>query len=150
MKFCFVDFNPHTDINELFTYYKDAMEQLGKERPDIEFLHMTVPLKERPHKFKDRVNRFLGRMVWEDETNIKRAEFNKLLYETYPDEEIFDIAHAESTLPDGKRSSFVKNGETYYSLASIYTDDGGHLNDLGQRRIASEMAHFLARILEKK
>ena len=150
MKFCFVDFNPDTDINELFNYYKDTMVQLRKERPDIDFLHMTVPLKERPYKLMDRVNRLLGRMVWEDESNIKRVEFNKLLYETYSHEQIFDIARIESTLPDGERSSFVKNGEKYYSLAAIYTDDGGHLNDLGQRRVASEMAHFLAGVLDKK
>jgi len=149
MKFCYVDFNPNTDVNELFTYYKKTMDQLKKEKPDINFIYLTVPLEERPHKFTDQVKRLLGRMVWKDESNVKRAEFNKLLYETFPHEQIFDIARIESTLPDGRRSSFVKNGETYYSLASIYTNDGGHLNNLGQRHVASEMVHFLAGILEK-
>jgi hypothetical protein len=149
MKFCYVDINPNTDVNELFTYYKNTMERLQKERPDIKFIYLTVPLEEKTNKFTDRIKRLIGEVVWQDESNVKRAEFNKLLYETYPKEQIFDLARVESTLPDGTRSSFTKNGETYYSLASIYTNDGGHLNDLGQRRVASEMAHFLAGMLEK-
>ena len=150
MKFCYVDFNPDTNVDELFTYYKKTMEKLSTERPDVSFIYITVPLEERPHSFTDWIKRLTGRMVWQDESNIKRAEFNKLLYKTYPKKQIFDLARAESTLPNGTRSFFTKNGETYYSLSSIYTNDGGHLNDLGQRHVASEMAHFLAGVLEKK
>jgi len=150
MKFCYVDFNPYTNVNELFSYYKQKIELLKKERPDIKLAHFTVPLFEQPNSIKDKINRFLGRLVWEDSTNIKRAEFNKLLFETFPQDPIFDIARIESTLPDGTRSSFEKDGNTYYSLASEYTDDGGHLNAPGQRRAAIEIAEFLAKIPHTK
>ena len=150
MKFCFVDFNPYTDINEILSYYKKNIETLKNEKPDIKFAHLTIPLFAKPNSLKDKINRFLGRLVWEDSTNVKRAEFNKLLFENFPHDPIFDIARVESTLPDGTRSSFQKDGNTYYSLASEYTDDGGHLNALGQRRAAIELAEFLAAIPNTK
>ena len=146
MKFCFVDFNPSTDVEELFSYYQKNIESLMKNRPDITFAHLTVPLYERPHSIKDKIKRLIGRYVWEDSSNIKRAEFNKLLFEAFPKDLIFDIARVESTLPDGTRSSFEKDGNTYYSLASEYTNDGGHLNVLGQRRAAIGIAEFIAKI----
>ena len=150
MKFCYVDFNPNTDVNEIFSYYKQNIETLKNERPDVKLAHFTVPLKARPNSIKDKINRLLGRPVWEDTSNVKRAEFNKLLFEAFPQDPIFDIARIESTLPDGSRSSFVQDGKTYYSLASEYTDDGGHLNSLGQRRAAIEIAEFLAKIPNAK
>lgn len=150
MKFCYVDFNPYTNVDELFSYYKQKIETLKNERADIKLAHFTVPLFEQPNSIKDKINRFLGRQVWEDSTNIKRAEFNNLLFEAFSEDPIFDIARIESTLPDGTRSSFEKDGNTYYSLASEYTDDGGHLNAFGQRRAAIEIAEFLAKIPSTK
>ena len=150
MKFCFVDFNPNTNIDELFSYYRQKIDTLKNERPDIKLAHLTVPLKRRPNTIKDKINRLLGRLVWEDSSNVKRAEFNNLLFETFPQDPIFDIARVESTLPDGTRSSFTHGEKTYYSLASEYTDDGGHLNALGQRRAAIEIAEFLAAIPNTK
>ena len=150
MKICYVDFNPNTEVNEIFSYYKNNIETLKNERPDVKLAHFTVPLFEQPNSIKDKINRFLGRQVWEDSTNVKRAEFNKLLFEAFPEDPIFDIARIESTLPDGTRSSFEKDGNTYYSLASEYTDDGGHLNAFGQRRAAIEIAEFLAKIPSTK
>ena len=150
MKFCYVDFNPHTNINEILSYYKQNIETLKNERPEIKFVHLTVPLVRRPNTIKDKVYRFLGRLVWEDTSNVKRAEFNKLLFENFPHDPIFDIARVESTLPDGSRSSFEQDGKTYYSLANEYAADNGHLNTLGQRRAAIEIAKFLAEIPNTK
>jgi len=150
MKFCYVDFNPYTNVDEILSYYKQNIETLKNERPDISFVHLTVPLVRRPNTIKDKINRFLGRLVWEDTSNVKRAEFNKLLFEAFPQDPIFDIARVESTLPDGSRSSFVQNGKTYYSLAADYAADNGHLNTLGQRRAAIEIAEFLAEIPNTK
>lgn len=150
MKFCYVDFNPNTNVDEIFSYYKQKIETLKNERPDIKFVHLTVPLTARINSIKDRINRLLGRQVWDDAANIKRNEFNQLLIEQYQKDPIFDLARAESTLPDGSRTSFVVDGKTYYSLASEYTQDGGHLNNLGQRRVAMEMTNFLAETFSTK
>ena len=150
MKFCFVDFNPNTNVNELFSYYEQKINSLKNERPDIKYAHLTVPLTARPNSIKDKINRLLGHLIWGDASNVKRAEFNKLLFEAFPQDPIFDIARIESTLSDSTRSSFLHDGKTYYNLASEYTDDGGHLNALGQRRAAIEIAKFLAEIPNTK
>ena len=150
MKFCYVDFNPNTNVNEIFSYYKQKMETLKNERRNIKFAHLTVPLTARTNSIKDRINRFLGRQVWGDTSNVKRAEFNKLLLEAFSQDPIFDIARIESTFPNGSRSSFVQNGKTYYSLVTDYTYDGGHLNTIGQRHAAIKIAQFLAEIPKTK
>ena len=68
----------------------------------------------------------------------------------YPPKYIFDLAGFESTYPSGKRESIVVNGELYYSLIKDYTDDGGHLNELGQQVIASEFINKLVEIITLK
>ena len=57
---------------------------------------------------------------------------------------LFDLAAIESTAPDGTRASFVRDGKTYYQMVSDYTHDGGHLNELGQKRVAEQLLVFLA------
>jgi lysophospholipase L1-like esterase len=58
-------------------------------------------------------------------------------------EPFFDIAEVESTTPDGNRESFPRNGHTYYSLASLYTDDGGHLNKTGRKKVSEQLLLLL-------
>jgi len=144
MKFCFVDFDPHTDVDQVLDYYKDSIETFKKERPEVVFAHVTVPLKERKENLKQRINRLLGRMVWSDESNLKRAEFNQRLLEVFKGDPIFDLARIESTKQDGSREQHRYKGRDYYSLAPEYTDDGAHLNALGKRVVAIEMANFLS------
>lgn len=145
MKFCYVDFNPDTDVDELFKHYKEKLKNLQSEKPDINFVHATVPLTPRPKSLKERLRRVLGRQIWEDEANIKRNKFNDLLIETFKQEVIFDIAKIESTRPDETRESFIENNKTYYSLVDDYTDGSGHLNLAGSRRVATEMIDVLSR-----
>ena len=42
------------------------------------------------------------------------------------------------------------NGKLYYSLIKDYTDDGGHLNDIGQQVIASKLINKLLEIITLK
>jgi len=148
MKFCYVDFNPQTDVAAVFDYYQRALTALERERPDVRFAHVTVPLMEKPSDFKSRLQRVLGRDVWGDTANIKRAEFNERLARAFSSDPIFDLARGESTRPDGTRESFEKHGKVYYSLETSYTSDGGHLNDVGQRVLGAEMVRFVARALK--
>ncbi len=144
MKLCYVDFNQDTAVRELFDHYRATIAQLGRDFPDIRFLHATVPLKERRLGLKSYLKLMLGRGLWGDDTNIKRHEFNEMIERTYDAGTIVDIARVESTTPDGMRVTFRKNDRTYYSLNSSYTDDGGHLNELGKRQVAAEMVRILA------
>lgn len=142
-KFCYVDINAYSDIDKIFTEYKKTMGQLAKKYPRVIFIHSTVPLTES----KTTVRSIIKTMLGKEDHNIKRNRFNDMLRKEYSGKEpLFDIAQAESTRPDGTRSTFTKNGTTYYSLVSEYTDDDGHLNDLGQQAVAQELLILLAKL----
>ncbi len=88
--------------------------------------------------------------IWEYDDNIARNDFNKLLFEEFIGKEpLFDIAGIESTGYDGKRSAFKKAGKSFYSLAPEYTQDGGHLNETGRKRVAEQLLIFLAGMFAK-
>ena len=40
-----------------------------------------------------------------------------------------------------------ETGKEYYTLIPDYTDDGGHLNDLGKEIIAEKLLLFLVNLL---
>jgi len=150
MKFCFLDFNPDTNVDELFEYYKNSIEELKKARPDIKFVHLTVPLVAKPESLKSRIKRLLGLSVWEEASNITRAKFNDRILKEFTDDPVFDLARVESTRLDGSRAQFSYKGKTYYNLVSEYTEDGSHLNELGRHIAAEEMAIFLANMISDK
>ena len=147
LKFCYIDFSPDTNVEEILAYYKKNLATLKNKKPKITFIHCTVPLTIRPNDLKNRIKRLLGMQVWEDASNISRTKFNDMLYKTFPGDPIFDIARIESTHTDGSRTEFMHKGKTHYSLVQEYTSDGGHLNTLGQHIVALEMAEFLAELL---
>jgi hypothetical protein len=150
MKFCYVDFNPSTDVDGLFAYYRTTMDALKREHPEIKFAHVTVPLVSRPMELKERLFRLIGRPVWEDDANAKRYRFNQRLLAEYGTDPIFDLARVESTRPDGTRETFELGGQNYYSMVPRYTNDDGHLNDQGQDAAAPFLVRFLAEALTQQ
>lgn len=144
MKFCYIDFDRDTDVNAVFDHYRDALIALKKARPDVRFAHATVPLRVTPTGIKSSIMRTFGRDVGQDVANAKRAEYNRRLMETFAGDPIFDLSKAESTRPDGSRETFQFHGKEYYALVPAYSSDGGHLNELGKRVIASELIRFVA------
>lgn len=143
MKLCFVDIDPHTRVHGLMDRYCSAIQALQLEHAETYFLHMTVPLMSQPCSWKDRAKRVIRRLVWEDEANAKRDEFNRRLLTTFGAENVFDIATLESTHGDGRKCAFRLRGELYPCLAPEWTHDGGHLNEAGSRRMASEWVPML-------
>jgi len=144
-KFCYVDIKPGTDIQEMFVTYRDTMRRLQAAHPGTLFVHSTVPLTTLETGPKAWIKALLGRPVRGVQDNILRCRFNDLLREAYEGREpLFDLARAESTAPDGRRATFRRDGATYFQLVPAYTSDGGHLNALGQERVASELLLFLA------
>lgn len=144
MKLCYVDFNPHTDVGELFGYYRHTIETLKHEFPGIRFAHVTAPLTVWPTAPKWKIYRLMGREVWEDAANVKRAEFNRLLKETFGTDPVFDLAQVEATAPDGSLTTFEQDGQKYPSLYPGYTEDGEHLNAAGQRIAGMAAIRFMA------
>jgi hypothetical protein len=142
-KFCYVDINAYSDIDKIFIEYKETMEKLKKKYPHMIFIHSTVPLTESKTTVRSIIKAVLGK----EDHNIKRNLFNDMLRKEYSGREpLFDIAQAESTRPDGTKSTFTKNGSIYYSLVTEYTDDDGHLNDLGQHAVAQDLLILLAKL----
>ena len=75
---------------------------------------------------------------------MKRAEFDRLLKETFGADPVFDLSRIEATAPDGHLTTFEERGQNYLSLYPGYTEDGGHLNTVGQQVAGEAFIHFLA------
>lgn len=149
-KFCYVDVTARTDVDQVFHNYKNTMSRLKESYPGTKFIHMTVPLTLTKTTIKTRIKKWIGKKaIWEYDDNIARNKFNELLRKEYNGKEpVFDLAKIESTFPDGTRSSFTKDGRTYYSLVSDYTHDGGHLNEKGRKIVAEQLLILLAGLCE--
>ncbi len=146
MKFCYVDVRANTDVKNLFKTYEDSITQVEKDCPETTIIHFTVPLKVSNTTWKTIVKKIIGRKT-SREDNVKRNAYNKMLLERYSGKEpIFDLAKVESTYPDGRRCTFKMDGNIYYSLVPEYTNDGGHLNELGRKIVAEQFLIFLANL----
>ncbi|BBO72962.1 hypothetical protein DSCW_03790 [Desulfosarcina widdelii] len=141
LKFCYVDMKKESDIPKIFEEYKYEIEKIKKAYPDFSIVHFTEPLTVSKTTWKTWLKKILGKKdFWEFNDNIKRNEYNELLISEYQGKDpILDIAAIESTKPDGTRQSFELNGKTYYSMYPGYTTDGGHLNELGRKRVAEQL-----------
>ena len=158
VKCCYVDIGAKADIEQIFDVYKKKMAQIKKKYPEIILVHFTVPLETSriPFEFWLKIFKSAGwpyrtkmirniKKIWRYGANIKRNELSDLIKMEYGGKEpVFDIAEIESTYPDGSREAFTKKGNTYYSLLSEYTYDGGHLNEMGRKKVAEKLLIFLA------
>ena len=149
MKFCYVDFEPSSDVEALLAHYQRTLHSLKGEHPQIRFAHVTVPLTTRPTDPKSWLRRLLGKEVWEDAANAKRSQFSRRLREVFPSDPIFDLARVEALGPDGEARRPGHDREGTPSMDPRYSDDGGHLNAQGQRAAAAEMVRFLAQALRR-
>ena len=143
IKFCYVDITQTTDIHALLKEYTALVKEVKERYPHIKFVHFTVPLTAHYSSFKNRIKHF----ILGDQDNIKRNAYNELLCEAYKNQAIIDIARIESSYPDGSRMKHSYFQAGYYSLIPAYTTDGGHLNDLGKKRVAAPFVEGLCKAL---
>ena len=147
LKLCFVDITSNTDAQMLFDDYKNAVIELKKAYPDLIIIHFTEPLTRRQTGWKATIKKIIGRSIGGVADNMKRNEYNELLVKEFQGKDpILDIAKIESTHLDGTRSSFKVKGKTYYSLAPEFTNDGGHLNELGRKQVAEQLLLLLVNL----
>ncbi|HEY9653167.1 MAG TPA: hypothetical protein V6C95_21090 [Coleofasciculaceae cyanobacterium] len=154
LKFCYVDFSANTDVSKIFAAYQSKMDALVKAFPQTRFIHLTVPLKSQATGFKKwrgEAKRWVKQLVSQPLNdrvdNQGRNDFNELLKTTYEGKApIFDLAALEATYPNGKQEVFHRNGKSYFSLVPDYTNDGGHLNELGRKVVAEKLLVFLANL----
>lgn len=144
-KYCYLDITPHTDVQALFAQHRDAVREMRRRHPELDFVHVTAPLTTLEPGPKMLLKRLLGKPTTRD-ANAKRNEFNAMLRKEYAGEPMFDLARIESTRLDGSRSFFIAGADTVYTLAAELTDDGGHLNRAGRRAAAAEFANVVGRV----
>jgi hypothetical protein len=145
LKFCFVDILTNSDVENIFSHYERSISQLKSRFPGVNIIHFTNPLTSIQTGPKAWVKKIIGRTIDGVDDNIKRSEYNKMLLDKYEGKDlVFDLAKIESTFPDERRSSFIKDGKTYYSLVPKYTNDGGHLNEKGCKLVAEQLLILLA------
>lgn len=144
LKYCYVDMRGDSDPAAIFAGYKATVAAARAKHPDLTIVHVTMPLATVEGSATALVKRVLGRTTTRDVAR-KRQQYNALLLREYAGREpVFDLAALESTRPGGERASFRHGGDTIFTLAPDYTDDGGHLNALGQQRMADRLLSFLA------
>ena len=144
LKFCYIDFAPHTDYQKVFNNYKQAVDTLKKEFSTLKIYHFTLPLTDIQSGPKAWIKKVLGKPQAGIHDNIVRYKYNELLIKEYTGvDPIFDLSKAQSTYSDGRRSTYSMDGITYYSLISDYTYDGGHLNEKGKKVVAEQFLLFL-------
>lgn len=148
LKFCYVDVTGKTDIQAMFEQYKQEMNEIQKQHPDTTIIHFTIPLTIAKITWKTRLKIFFGKDdIWEYTDNLKRNQLNRLIKKEYQGKQpVFDLADIEATYPDGTKEIYTYKGDTYLALVPEYTYDGGHLNKIGQKRVAIQLLKFLINI----
>jgi len=145
-KFCYVDINSKSDVNAIYKYYSRTIADLKIKYPKVRFLHCTASLTITPPGLKTTIKRIIQYPIWTDADNIKRCEFNAMLLEEFgKDGDVFDLAKYESTSLNGKLNYFIKQKNKYYSLLPEYSDDGGHLNQIGRLFVGKKLLEFLVK-----
>lgn len=147
LKLCYADIDRSTDVEKLLEHYANTVKLVALERPNLRILHCTVPLKEHERGAKAAMKKLVG--AGSDAVNAVRGRYNDALRRKFAADEIVDIAASESTRADGSRVTFAVDGVHWPSLASEYTDDGGHLNPKGQVVVARDMLLALSRTCPK-
>ncbi|XPS85751.1 hypothetical protein Dvar_37690 [Desulfosarcina variabilis str. Montpellier] len=140
LKFCYVDVTADTNVQKVFDDYVQTMDAVKAKYPDLKLIHFTVPLTTIKTSWKTWLKKTMGKKdIWEYTENVKKNQYNDLLVAKYKGKEpIVDIAAVESTKPDGSRNTYDYDGKTYFSMVPEYTYDGGHLNEVGRKRVAAE------------
>lgn len=152
LKFCYADMGEGGvhDPEAVLDGYKAAVRAVRAARPDLLIVHATMPLQSEGRGKRNAIRKFFGFGTDNDEHNIFRNRYNALLLDAFKGEPIIDLAWAESTLPDGTRTGFRRDGQFYYQMAGVYTYDEGHLTDTGKEWVAREFARALADALRPK
>ncbi len=153
LKLCYVDIDATTDVDELFSYYQQVMEGLQSQYPEMTLVHVTAPLTTRAAGRRDKVKRLFrlfGVRTRSETSNPNRIQFSKRLHDEYGSDVVFDLARVESTRPDGSRVTYRLGSETYYMLNPDYSNDGGHLDEVGRIPTAREMLRVIAEVARRR
>jgi hypothetical protein len=149
-KFCYVDIMRDSDPQKIFNGYSAAIEELKQRYPNTKFLHVTVPIRSTPKGAKKFLKQTVKLLIGKPgffEDNVVRHSYNDLLNNTYSKTgPFFDLARIESVNPVGLGCYAIKGAGKVPVMAPEYTEDGGHLNRLGRKKVAEQLLIILAEI----
>jgi len=149
-KFCYVDIVYSSDPQKIFDNYARAIEQLKIRYPAAKFLHITVPIRSAPKNAKGKLKESI-KLLTGKPTNANRQQYNTLLKQAYSQKDtVFDLAGVESVNPDGFRLYTLKGKEQIFFMCPQYTNDGGHLNEQGRKKVAEQLLITLAEMANKQ
>ena len=144
LKFCYVDISTRHDAETLWKHYEAAIEQLSTDRPGVQLVHCTVPLRSLPEGPYAGLRRALGHRHPAIVANRARDWFNQQLRARFgTGHDLFDLAAVQSRRPDGRPCELVDGDTRVPSLARDWTYDGGHLNEPGRTMAAAAFLEFL-------
>ncbi len=114
-KLCYIDDDAHPED------YLGMMLALRTSYPRTYVIYATIPLTS-----------------GSSSANIRRNAYNELVRAACASGGaiLYDIADIEAHDPDGNEHTFSSGGRVYQQLYDGYTDDGGHLNNLGAMQVA--------------
>ncbi len=148
LKYCYVDINSPADPATMFEAYRDTVETIQFEHPDVTVVHATIPLTTVESALKAGARQFFGRPT-RREAAVVRHRYNELVRAEFTGTEpIFDLAKVESTQADGMVAGFTANGAMIETLAPHNTYDGGHLNARCQLAAAEALLDVLSDVIE--
>lgn len=141
MKLCYVDIHSGTDVKALAEAYSSTLDRLSREFPDTVFVAVTVPLRTVQSGPKALLKRLMGREPGGYTDNSRRQEFNAILRNSFGRQgRLLDLAKYEA---EGAGNHQYK-GQPLEVLNPALSDDGGHLNAMGERIVAAKVLKFFA------
>jgi hypothetical protein len=149
MKFCYLDVESGTNVDELFAVYRTTMADLQRDFPDVTFVHLTVPLTAE-QSFLSRMKAWVtGSQKSSEADNAVRHRFNEMIRTEYAGTHLIDVAAMESTMPDGTRVGGTHDGQPFNQLYDGYAADYGHLNSVGAQKAAATWLSTVAQAAAK-
>lgn len=124
MKLCYVDLEDGSEPAGVFAAYRATMDRLQQAHPRVRLVWWTSPLT--------------------TASNAQRNKFNRLVrqYCTSHGNVLFDLADLESHDARGTAATDRQGPR----LCPAWSEDGGHLNELGAARVARAWWHLTARL----
>ena len=148
LKYCYGDITYQREYRLLFDAYRDTVDTIQFEHPDVTLVHTTIPLTIAETGLKARTKQYLGRTSTRDAA-IARHRYNELVRAEFgASEPIFDLAKVQATRPDGMVAGFTAGGSTIETLAPENTADGTGLNPRCSRIAAEKLLDVLADVIE--
>jgi hypothetical protein len=145
LKFCYLDIQPQTDVQALFSAYRSTMDRIHAKHPGLRIVHFTAPLTIVQTGPKAMLKALWGKAPYGAPENIQREAYNTLIRQHYAGKEpVFDLARIESTQTDGTPLQVSWKDKPVSALVPGYSDDGQHLNAVGQSRAARALVAVLA------